>query len=202
MITINATKKLNNTNMKEFLNNIVDESFIAVSTTFEENEVLINVTKDTLKTIFFNHQLQQAIKDKSQLITILDVNVAITFSGADYNWYKNNETRVEDLFNENFEEKPKKQKKVVEPVIEKTCTIAGAIEDEETGLRAISQLVGNKKTIIEFMNNYYAEHTLRSNFKAKIVFNIGFSNEQELLDESNWFTLEQLAQANILELEQ
>lgn len=68
-------------------------------------------------------------------------------------------------------------------------------------LENITCINGNKKQIIEFLNNEYKKRYLKNRFIDNIVFNLAYSNENELLDINNWCSINELVNGNIFILE-
>ena len=194
MQDIDAKKALDNAHMKEFLSCLEDDCIVAVI-----KDESFEYTKVTLRNFFLNDKIAALVTDKNEEISFAHSNAVIRFIGADYLWYKNKEKRVNDLFAENLEEKPKKEKKEKPADVELRVAVGsrknGVVVDAE-------QFAGKKKDCIIFMNKQYAERQLKSHFEDDTVFNLGFSNIEELNDLSNWFTMDELSSSGIIEVEQ
>ena len=61
----------------------------------------------------------------------------------------------------------------------------------------IKECCGNIKDCVEFVNNEFSKRFLKSQRKEIVVFNVSYSNKDELLDFNNWLTLEELIEGEI-----
>lgn len=68
---------------------------------------------------------------------------------------------------------------------------------KDNNIENIKECCGNVKDCVEFVNNEFSKRYLKSQGKEIIVFNISYSNEEELLDFDNWLTLEELIEGGI-----
>ena len=91
----------------------------------------------------------------------------------------------------------KKSKRVKENEIR--LSVACGIRYEGIPL-FITTYEGLKSDCINFMNKAYSEKYLETGFKGEVIFNIAYANNEELNNPNNWFTLDELKQAGILEV--
>lgn len=191
-ILIDAKNRLSKKYMQDFLSKINIEQDVL----FEYNGLLLYLSTEKLKEIFIDESIINELQDDSKYITISQNNIKLIFTIYDFNSFKNNEKKIKQLFS-----KTKSKIKIDDITFNiAVCNIKSI--DNEDSICDITAFNGNKKQIIEFMNNEYHKRLLKNKLIDNIKFNICYTTEEELMNEDNWFTLNELSNGKIITLEE
>lgn len=194
MIVIDASKKLGQNSMREFVRDQSDDTLVTMF--IEPQEVMFEKPISHMRKFFEDELIESVVDNDECVISFITDTKLLRIVGLDYRWWiavvRNKKyRRLDRLFatesNDKIEIKQEKQSKIETHM----CKVANATEDGY--LDDVAEFIGNMKDMIAFINKEYQIRQIRSFFKAKVMYCI---DEDETNAES-WHSYEDLVERGV-----
>lgn len=181
---INAKNKLAEDLIIKFNNTIESKVILDI------NGNITELTKDTYIYKLFNKENDKL--DDNSVIILKSENDELEMTGSDYNWWNANTRRINKMI----------RAIVSEPVILTELTYSVGIATLIEGkLSDIQYFEGNKKDVIESLNQNIVKRYIDNFLKAKIVINLCYDkNDINNTNLDYWFTLDELQDMGAISL--
>lgn len=202
VIVIDAKKRLGPNSIQKFKENQSDDTNVVMY--IEDTEMFFERPLKEMRSFFEDESVEQAVLNDDCVISFITDEKILTILGLDFNWWiavvRNKKyRRLDKLFGEQVvekEQKKERQKKEKIDAFQSLYKCACANLDNGV-LKDIETFEGSYKDMIIFINKANAMKLMRSFFKASVVFCINYSEDKDLENVDNWFTVEELKEKGV-----
>lgn len=203
MTIIDGKGKLNHSKITKFiLSENVELTAKIPDVNFEE--VLTGeTTNDKLFSFFTNKEVAEEIKEFKNDLLIQIYNTTddtlLELNKIDYTYWSKPE-RINKLFGldvpivEKAEKTEKKEKPAKQVLL---IPVACGIKEDDGSVAEINKFTGTNKEVVSFLNSVGGELQVKFFQKKTVIYNIGYQNDEELNDPTNWFTFDELVAAGV-----
>lgn len=181
----------------------------------EETEDIIIMVNDYEKIIPFNNLREYFETDKTvkifekaegEFCSLANSSTLLIVDVTDMLWWlqrrKNGEFyRMPKMFDVeiNVQKSTKSTKSKTSTRVAKTIKVAAGVMNGAE-IEELDIYEGDRKSAIQFINNYFAKSQIRTNFESVVKFVVGYENDEELTISTNWKTIDELEAEGMVEL--
>lgn len=194
---IDAKKKLQPPHIKEFISGQPND--ITVSMYIEPCQKIFEKKLCDLRKFFEDAEIAKDVQSNNDVISFLTDDAVLQILGADYRyWTATYRRKLFGRLDILFDEKSTENSEKKETTSKKRVIDNGEIYKSAYGIKTddaildVKTFEGTHKQTVEFLNKAYQTIKIRSMFKSTVVFCINYSNDEELQNRENWFTLNEL----------